>query len=71
MELFLYRKYRLNGETQSSPGRWATRFFGGAVGYLGYETATHFEKLPSPEKDTLNLPQAIFMFVVHCWSSTM
>ena len=22
------------------------RFYGGAVGYLGYESATHFEKLP-------------------------
>ncbi len=39
------------------------RFCGGAVGYLGYETVCRFEDLPSPEKDTLNLPEARFMFV--------
>ena len=39
------------------------RFSGGAVGYLSYETVNRFEKLPSPEKDPLNLPEARFMFV--------
>ena len=39
------------------------RFCGGAVGYLSYETVCRFEKLPSPEKDSLNLPEARFMFV--------
>jgi anthranilate synthase component I len=39
------------------------RFAGGAVGYLSYETVNRFEKLPSPEKDSLNLPEARFMFV--------
>lgn len=38
------------------------RFCGGAVGYLGYETVTHFEKLPSPSSDYLGLPEAVFMF---------
>jgi anthranilate synthase component I len=38
------------------------RFCGGAVGYLSYETASHFEKLPSPVLDPLNLPEALFMF---------
>ncbi|MDD4859423.1 MAG: anthranilate synthase component I, partial [Dehalococcoidales bacterium] len=38
------------------------RFSGGAVGYLGYETVTHFEKLPSPEFDSLGIPEALFMF---------
>ncbi len=37
------------------------RFHGGAVGYLAYEVVDHFEKLPSPEKDTLGLPEAVFM----------
>jgi anthranilate synthase component I len=38
------------------------RFSGGAVGYLSYEAAAHFENIPSPEADSLNLPEAIFMF---------
>jgi anthranilate synthase component 1 len=36
---------------------------GGAVGYLSYETSTRFEELPSPHKDPLELPEAIFMIV--------
>ncbi|MFC1963951.1 anthranilate synthase component I [Chloroflexota bacterium] len=39
------------------------RFCGGAVGYLAYETINRFEELPSPEHDSLNLPEALFMFV--------
>jgi anthranilate synthase component 1 len=39
------------------------RFCGGAVGYLSYETATRFEKLPSPASDSLGLPESLFMFV--------
>ena len=38
------------------------RFHGGAVGYLGYEVVRHFEKLPSPDRDPLALPESIFMF---------
>ena len=38
------------------------RFCGGAVGYLSYETAARFENLPSPAKDSLGLPEALFMF---------
>jgi anthranilate synthase component I len=38
------------------------RFYGGAVGYLGYESASRFEKLPEPASDTLGLPLALFMF---------
>ncbi|MFQ5874570.1 MAG: anthranilate synthase component I, partial [Dehalococcoidia bacterium] len=38
------------------------RFHGGAVGYLGYEAMHHFEDVPSPEVDPLNLPEATFMF---------
>lgn len=36
-------------------------FNGGAVGYLAYEAVSYFEKLPSPEKDSLGLPEAVFM----------
>jgi anthranilate synthase component 1 len=32
------------------------------VGYLSYETVNHFEKLPTPAADPLNLPEAFFMF---------
>jgi anthranilate synthase component I len=39
------------------------RFNGGAVGYLSYETVTHFEKLPSPLPDPICVPEAFFMFV--------
>ena len=38
------------------------RFVGGAVGYLGYEMATHFERVPLPAKDTLGLPDAVLIF---------
>ena len=39
------------------------RFSGGAVGYLSYETAARFERLPSPTADPLDLPEAFFIFV--------
>jgi anthranilate synthase component 1 len=39
------------------------RFCGGAVGYLGYEVASRFEKLPSPTTDPLGLPEVLFMFL--------
>lgn len=38
------------------------RFHGGAVGYLAYETVARFERLPVPDKDTLQLPLAVFCF---------
>ncbi len=37
------------------------RFHGGMVGYLSYEVARYFEKLPSPENDPINLPEARLM----------
>jgi anthranilate synthase component I len=39
------------------------RFSGGAVGYLAYEVVNRFEELPSPDSDTLNVPESVFMFV--------
>lgn len=38
------------------------KFHGGAVGYLSYESASRFERLPVPEKNPLGLPLAIFCF---------
>ncbi len=37
------------------------RFNGGAVGFLAYESVNYFERLPSPEKDSLGLPESVFM----------
>ena len=37
------------------------RFNGGAVGFLAYEAVNYFERLPSPDKDTLGLPESVFM----------
>ncbi|HLZ72662.1 MAG TPA: anthranilate synthase component I [Dehalococcoidia bacterium] len=38
-------------------------FDGGAVGYLSYEAARYFERLPVPEADELGLPEAMLLFV--------
>ena len=38
------------------------RFHGGGVGYLSYEAMRHYEDVPSPDLDTLNVPEALFMF---------
>ena len=37
------------------------RFHGGAVGFLGYDAARHFERLPSPMGPGLGLPESIFL----------
>jgi anthranilate synthase component 1 len=37
------------------------RFFGGAVGFMGYDVVRFFEELPGPEKDGLNMPDIFFM----------
>jgi anthranilate synthase component 1 len=38
------------------------RFAGGAVGFIGYEAIHFFEpKVPIPQKDELQLPEAVFM----------
>jgi anthranilate synthase component I len=37
------------------------RFVGGAVGYLGYETARHFERLPAADGPAPPMPEAAFL----------
>ncbi len=37
------------------------RFFGGAVGYFGYDTVRTLERLPAPPPDDLDLPDGVFM----------
>ncbi len=53
-ELKRFRPIQVNG---------LPRFVGGAVGYLTYECARYFEKLPAPDAEGLGLPEAIFFFV--------
>ena len=38
------------------------RFFGGMVGYVGYDVARFFERLPDTTLDDLDLPDACFLF---------
>jgi anthranilate synthase component 1 len=57
-ELGQYRLVRPTGMTRDE----LPIFHGGAVGYLAYEVAARFERLPVPEHDELNLPQSIFCF---------
>ncbi|MBN1176344.1 MAG: anthranilate synthase component I [Dehalococcoidales bacterium] len=37
------------------------RFHGGAVGYLSYEVARYFERLPAPDNDPVSLPESVMM----------
>lgn len=37
------------------------RFSGGLVGYMGYDMARFFEKLPDTSRDDLKMPDALFM----------
>jgi anthranilate synthase component 1 len=38
------------------------RFFGGAIGYISYDAARAFEKLPECSRDELGLPEYAFVF---------
>ena len=40
----------------------APRFYGGAIGYMGYDVIRHIEKLPDSAVDDLNLPDLFFIF---------
>jgi anthranilate synthase component I len=50
-ELGAYRRER---------GHDLPRFSGGAVGYVSYEAARRFERLPAAERDVLRMPEAAF-----------
>ena len=50
-ELARYRREQVDG---------LPRFSGGAVGYLGYEAARRFERLPAPDPDPYGMPEAVF-----------
>ncbi len=51
----LMRRYR------AVPMPQLPRFYGGLVGYLGYEMVRFFERVPAPQRDALRLPEAMFM----------
>src|SRR6185312_4507130 len=52
---------RAVGGEATAPVRGIPRFHGGAVGYLGYETARHFEKLPLAVGAPPPMPEAAFL----------
>jgi len=37
------------------------RFYGGLVGYIGYDTVRFFENIPDKNKDDLNIPDTVLM----------
>ncbi|HZK74110.1 MAG TPA: chorismate-binding protein [Clostridia bacterium] len=45
----------------TAPVRGVPRFHGGAVGYLGYETAGHFERLPRAQGAAPPMPESAFL----------
>jgi anthranilate synthase component I len=45
----------------AAPVRGLPRFHGGAVGYLGYETARHFERLPLARGAPPPMPESAFL----------
>ena len=52
--------HRVAAET-TAPVAGVPRFHGGAVGYLGYETARHFERLPLAEGAAPAMPESAFL----------
>jgi anthranilate synthase component 1 len=46
---------------KTAPIKGVPRFHGGAVGYLGYETARHFEKLPAARGAAPPMPESSFV----------
>ena len=45
----------------TAPVKGIPRFHGGAVGYLGYETARHFERLPVAQGAPPPMPESAFL----------
>ncbi|HSP10639.1 MAG TPA: chorismate-binding protein [Candidatus Dormibacteraeota bacterium] len=45
----------------TAPVKGIPRFHGGAVGYLGYEAARHFERLPSAQGAAPPMPESAFL----------
>ncbi len=52
---------RLRDRTPA-PSPELPRFWGGAVGYFGYDVIRQIERLPDPPPDDLGLPEAVLVF---------
>ena len=57
-ELGQYYLLDLPGNAQNE----LPKFYGGGVGYLSYESVARFERVPVPERNTLDLPLAVISF---------
>ncbi|MGE5594488.1 MAG: anthranilate synthase component I [Hyphomicrobiales bacterium] len=51
------------GRFSPVPVEGLPRFHGGAVGFMAYEVARYYEKLPVPESDPQGFPESVFLFV--------
>jgi anthranilate synthase component I len=49
-------------ERTPAPSPELPRFWGGAVGYFGYDVVRQIERLPDPPADDLGLPDALLVF---------
>ena len=58
---FLYLR-RLFTKFKTSPIKGLPRFFGGGVGYFGYDLVRFIEELPKKVIDDLNIPDCILIF---------
>jgi anthranilate synthase component 1 len=56
-----YLEHRLLAE-RAAPVPGLPRFFGGVVGYLGYDVIRYIERLPNAPPDDLSLPDAVLLF---------
>jgi anthranilate synthase component 1 len=56
-----YLERRLLAE-RAAPVPGLPRFFGGVVGYLGYDVIRYIERLPNAPSDDLGLPDAVLLF---------
>jgi len=52
---------RIMSHYRPAPLKGLPRFYGGAVGFLSYDTVRFVEKIPDRNKDDLNLPDALFL----------
>jgi len=57
--LHVLKKLLAERHVETVPG--LPRFFGGAVGYIGYDVVSFFDKVKSPEKDEVGVPSSVFM----------